>query len=191
MKFMVFIFCCISLFRQQIQRQTFSAQGQVASTAKFILFFFCCTSLFSQQIQRQTFSAQGKVATTSKGVNVSQSIAQLSVIGSSVRGKVIVAQGFQQSAISSTAKKTFNKTRITAVYPNPVGDLVNIKFSETVSGPISISIFDILGRLVLFQEKEAIQNLLTIDDIALPAGEYLVQLYGNEYTFSTKILISK
>jgi hypothetical protein len=179
------------LFRQQFQRQTFSAQGQVASTAKFILFFFCCTSLFSQQIQRQTFSAQGKVATTSKGVNVSQSIAQLSVIGSSVRGKVIVAQGFQQSAISSTAKKTFNKTRITAVYPNPVGDLVNIKFSETVSGPISISIFDILGRLVLFQEKEAIQNLLTIDDIVLPAGEYLVQLYGNEYTFSTKILISK
>jgi hypothetical protein len=158
---------------------------------KFMVFFFCSTSLFSQQIQRKAFSAQGKVATTAKGVNVSHSIAQQSVIGSTAIGKVIVAQGFQQSAISSTAKNTFRKTRITAVYPNPVGDLVNFKFSETVSGPISISIFDILGRLVLFQEKEAVQNLLTLDGIVLPAGEYLVKIYGNGYTFSTQILISK
>lgn len=155
---------------------------------KLIVFFFCCTAMFSQQLHRQTFSAQGKVATTTKGVKVSQSIAQQSVIGTTAKGKAIVAQGFQQSAIYSIAKSTAMNSRITTVYPNPVEDLVNFKFSETVSGPIKISIFDILGRLVLFQEKEAIQNLLTMDNIALPVGEYLVKLDGNGYTFSTKIL---
>ena len=152
-----------------------------------VLFFYCCT-IYSQQLQRHTFSAQGKVTITAKGVKVSQSIAQQSVIGTTAKGKTIVAQGFQRSAISSITKNTVIKSIVTTVYPNPVGDVVNFKFSEVVNGSIRISIFDIQGRLVLFQEKEAIQNLLTINNVVLPAGEYLVKLDGNGYAYSTKIL---
>lgn len=135
-------------------------------------------------------SAQGGVATTSRGLKVSQTIAQQGAIGTSATSKVVLSQGFQQSKISNA---TILQTDgiITMVYPNPVVEAVNFKFSAPVNGKIAISIFDIHGRLLLFQEKEAIDNILTINNLLLAAGEYFVKLDGNRYSFSTTILKSK
>ncbi len=155
----------------------------------FILFFFCSLS-FGQKLHHQMLSAQGGVATTSRGLKVSQTIAQQGAIGTSATSKVVLSQGFQQSKISNaTILQTDGIT--TMVYPNPVVEAVNFKFSAPVNGKIAISIFDIHGRLLLFQEKEAIDNILTINNLLLAAGEYFVKLDGNRYSFSTTILKSK
>ena len=103
--------------------------------------------------------------------------------------KVVLSQGFQQSKISNTAISTPDVIE-TLVYPNPVLNEVNFKFSQSVTGKIAISIFDIHGRLLLFQEKEAVDNILTINNLLLAAGEYFVKLDGNRYSFSTSILKS-
>jgi hypothetical protein len=116
--------------------------------------------------------------------------AQQSTIGTSVNGKMIVSQGFQQSKSSSAAplKPIENKT---TVFPNPITDQVNFKMDHPVPGKISFSLFDIHGRLLEHQEKEAPNQLLTINNLMLAAGEYFVKLEGTNYSFGTAILKSK
>jgi hypothetical protein len=146
--------------------------------------------MFGQQLHHHMLSAQGKSATTNKGIKVTQTIAQQSSIGTSSKGKVIVSSGFQQSKISNV-QPIVNDAITTLVYPNPIEDIINFKFSSPVNGKIAVSIYDIHGRLLVFQEKEAENNLLTINNLLLAAGEYFVKLDGERYSFSTTILKSK
>jgi Secretion system C-terminal sorting domain len=146
--------------------------------------------MFGQQLHHHMLSAQGKSATTNKGIKVTQTIAQQSSIGTSSKVKVIVSRGFQQSKISNV-QPIVNDAITTLVYPNPIEDIVNFKFSSPVNGKIAVSIYDIHGRLIVFQEKEAENNLLTINNLLLAAGEYFVKLDGERYSFSTTILKSK
>ena len=157
---------------------------------KVVVLFFFCSLMYGQKLHHQMLSAQGGVATTSKGVKVSQTIAQQGAIGTSATKKAIVSQGFQQSKISNAAIVK-NDAINTLVYPNPVEDVVNFKFSAPVEGKIAVSIFDIHGRLLLYQEKEAEDTILTITNLLLAAGEYFVKLDGNRYSFATTILKSK
>jgi len=45
--------------------------------------------------------------------------------------------------------------------------------------------------VILFQEKEAIDTLLSITNLLIASGEYVVKLDGNRYSFTTTILKSK
>ena len=157
---------------------------------KVVVLFFFCGLMYGQKLHHQMLSAQGGVATTPKGVKVSQTIAQQGAIGTSATKKAIVGQGFQQSKVSNAAIVK-NDAINTLVYPNPVEDIVNFKFSAPVEGKIAVSIFDIHGRLLLYQEKEAEDTILTITNLLLAAGEYFVKLDGNRYSFATTILKSK
>ena len=120
-----------------------------------VILFFLCSIGYSQKLHHHTLAAQGGVSATSTGVKVSQTIAQQGAIGTSISSKVILGQGFQQSKISKSAPIKTNLIS-TLVYPNPIVDVVNFKLSQPVEGKIAVSIFDINGRLVLFQEKEMV-----------------------------------
>lgn len=157
---------------------------------KVVVLFFFCSLMYGQKLHHQMLSAQGGVATTSKGVKVTQTIAQQGAIGTAASKKIILGQGFQQSKISNIQPLS-NDAITTLVYPNPVEEIVNFKFSAPVNGKIIVSIFDIHGRLLVFQEKEVIDNTLTLTNLLMAAGEYLVKLDGNRYTFTTTILKSK
>lgn len=157
---------------------------------KVVVLFFFCSLMYGQKLHHHMLSAQGGAATTSTGIKVTHTIAQQGVIGASSTKKVILGQGFQQSKISNVQRIT-NDAITTLVYPNPVVDIVNFKFSAPVTGKIAVSIFDIHGRLILFQEKEAIDNTLTISNLLIASGEYVVKLDGNRYSFTTTILKSK
>jgi hypothetical protein len=156
-----------------------------------ILFLFFFTGIsFGQQLHRQMLSANGQSATTSQGVKVSQTIGQQSTTGTAVHGAMIVSQGFQQgkSAIAAVKPLPENKT---TVYPNPFNDQVNFRMTHPVEGKILVSLFDVQGRLLMHQEKEAQDQLLAISNLNLPAGEYFVKLEGSNYVYSTAILKSK
>jgi len=143
--------------------------------------------MFGQKLHHQMLSAQGSLVTTNEGVKVSQTIAQQVVIGTATSGNTILSQGFQHSAIS---KKTTiaSEALTTMVYPNPISDFINFQFSSPVQGKIGFSIFDIHGRLLFYQEKEAIENLLTISNLALADAEYYIKLEAKNYLYSTKII---
>ena len=159
------------------------------SVMRFLFLFFFTGIAFGQQLHRQMLSARGKVATTSKGIVVSQTFAQQSTIGTSIKGKMIVSQDFQQSKSSSAVPKKPIENK-TTVFPNPITDQVNFKMDHPVPGKIYFSLFDIHGRLLEHQEKEAPDQPLTINNLMLDAGEYFVKLEGPNYSFGTAILKS-
>lgn len=134
-------------------------------------------------------SSQGTSSTTS-GIKVSQTIGQQSVIGNYRGSEVIVGQGFQQSRIMKKVKAPVISI-VTKAYPNPFIDQINFEFSSVVSGPIKFSLYDVMGRLVTFQEKAATGTILTIDELTLAEGEYFVKLSAKNYNYSTNLLKTK
>ena len=157
---------------------------------KVVVLFFFCSLMYGQQLHHHMLSAQGGVTTTSTGIKVTSTIAQQVAVGTFSSKSGIVSQGFQQSKISNIAPLPTDLIA-TLVYPNPIVDVVNFKLSKPVDGKIAVSFFDANGRLVHFQERELINNTITITNLMLSAGQYFVKLEGNNYSFGTAILISK
>jgi hypothetical protein len=157
---------------------------------KVVVLFFFCSLMYGQQLHHHMLSAQGGVTTTSTGIKVTSTIAQQVAVGTFSSKSGIVSQGFQQSKISNIAPLPTDLIA-TLVYPNPIVDVVNFKLSKPVDGKIAVSFFDANGRLVHFQERELINNTITITNLMLSDGQYFVKLEGNNYSFGTAILKSK
>jgi hypothetical protein len=135
-------------------------------------------------------SSQGTSSRASGGVVVRQTIGQQSAIRNYRDSNFIVGQGFQQSNKMKTAVPPVISVT-TTTYPNPFVDSINFQFSFPVSGPIKISLFDVMGRLVYYKQKVSINNTLTIDNLSFAQGEYFVKLTAKNYTYSTNLLKSK
>jgi len=153
---------------------------------KIILFLLVTFSGFSQSLHHQMLSSQG-TSTSSGGLKISQTIGQQSVIGNYRGADVMVGQGFQQSRLMKTVKAPVI-TVFTTTYPNPFIDQINFEFSSLVSGPIKFSLYDVMGRLVVTQEKPATDLILTISELSLAEGEYFVKLSAKNYNYSTNLL---
>ncbi len=135
-------------------------------------------------------ASQGATARTSSGVVVRQTIGQQSVIGNFRNSNFIVGQGFQQSKKMKSVAPT--GIVISAIaFPNPFIDKVNFQFSSFVDGPIKITIFDVLGRLVFTDVKFPNNNTITIDNLFFAEGEYFVKLTAKNLTYSINLLKTK
>jgi hypothetical protein len=135
-------------------------------------------------------ASQGASSHVAGGIVVRQSVGQQSAIGNFKNSTLVVGQGFQQSSkmkpVATPAIVINTKT-----YPNPFIDKVNFQFSLPVEGPVKISLFDILGRLVFSAEKFPTNNIVTIDNLFFPEGEYFAKLTANNFTYTTNLLKSK
>lgn len=80
------------------------------------------------------------------------------------------------------------------LYPNPCSGLLNIEANGTYSGVMSIQIFDITGRSVIYQtfgENQMAGNRIQLDCSLLETGTYYCLLtYGNQ-TSMAKLMILK
>ena len=133
-------------------------------------------------------SAQGTSGVLSNGLYVSQTIGQQSVIGIyTVDGKTY-GQGFQQSLWSKYISSSVNNTITTITYPNPFISSINFQFSQPIKETISVALFDVRGLLVYSENKNAIDNVLTLELPNLASSNYLVRLTSNNYTYYTQIL---
>jgi hypothetical protein len=70
-----------------------------------------------------------------------------------------------------------------SVYPNPVQDILNISTVEAVQ---NISVYDVLGKLVLQAQPDAISP--SIDMGALSSGAYMVQVTIGNTTKTVKVI---
>jgi hypothetical protein len=157
---------------------------------KILLLLLVTFSGYSQRLHHQMLSSQGTSSRASGGVVVRQTIGQQSAIGNYRNSNAIVGQGFLQSETMKTAvAPVISITTIT--YPNPFIDSVNFQFSSPISGPIKISLFDVMGRLVYYKEKIAINNIVTIENLSFAQGEYFAKLTAKNFTYSTNLLKSK
>jgi hypothetical protein len=133
-------------------------------------------------------SSQGTSKTLPNGIFVSQTIGQQSVIGNYTKDGKTYCQGYQQSVWSKYIRTTSNNAITTVTYPNPFVSTINFQFSQAIKEPIFVSVFDIHGRLIFSQEKQASGNILIIDLPNLASSNYLVRLSSPNYTYYTQIL---
>ena len=155
------------------------------------IFLLFSIAFQGQVLHHQMLSSQGQSAKLADGLLVNQTIGQQSSIGSSTNKDFVVMQGFQQSMWGKyiASNKIYAPENITiTTYPNPFVTVVNFQFSKTITDLISISIFDVTGRLIYEQNKLAVNAILSIDLGLLPLSGYLVRLSSTNLTYYTKIL---
>ncbi|RTY73651.1 T9SS type A sorting domain-containing protein [Flavobacterium sp. GSP27] len=157
---------------------------------KYLLLLFS-TAFYAQVLHHEMLSSQGISTKTYNGLIVVQTIGQQSMTGTSTNKDYTVMQGFQQSLWGKYI--TSNKIDViegikTITYPNPFTETVNFQFSESITDLITISIFDILGRLIFEQKKVSVNTILTINLAQLPSSEYLVRLNSTNLNYYTKII---
>lgn len=157
---------------------------------KYLLLLFS-VSFYGQVLHHQMISSQGASTKTADGLIIKQTIGQQSLIGTSGNKNYVVMQGFQQSLwgkyIASNNVETIEGIKI-ITYPNPFTETINFQFSKPVADSISISIFDVLGRLIYEHNQNAIGAILTIDLNTLPTSEYLIRLSATNLNYYTKII---
>ncbi|UFH34952.1 T9SS type A sorting domain-containing protein [Flavobacterium acetivorans] len=157
---------------------------------KYLLLLFSIT-FQGQVLHHQMLSSQGLSTKTVDGLIIKQTIGQQSLAGTATHKDYVVMQGFQQGLwgkyIASNAIATIEGIKITS-YPNPFITSINFQFSKPLMDVISISIFDIMGRLIYEQKKKSNNTILTIDLASLPTSEYLVRLNATNLNYYTKII---
>ena len=121
----------------------------------FINQFSHSQSTSSRYLVRATTSIAGsseKITLNNYDLIIQQSIGQSSVIGAFYQNNFSVRQGFiQPNSISTKIAlnlETFQSTLESTVHPNPFKESITLSFSKIVSDKISITVFDILGRMV-------------------------------------------
>lgn len=157
---------------------------------KYLLLLFSIT-FQGQVLHHQMISSQGQSTKMPDGLIIKQTVGQQSLTGTAANKNYVIMQGFQQSLwgkyIASNKIDALEVVKITT-YPNPFIETVNFQFSKPVADILSISIFDILGRLIYEQKKKVDTTILTIDLASLPTSEYLVRLNTTNFSYYTKII---
>jgi alpha-tubulin suppressor-like RCC1 family protein len=69
------------------------------------------------------------------------------------------------------------------VYPNPVNNLLNISFDQTMN---SVALYNLLGQEVITKLVNA--NETSIDVSALPSGTYLIKVNTEDKVKSLKVV---
>lgn len=157
---------------------------------KYFLLIFSIT-FQGQVLHHQMLSSQGQTTKTSPGLLIKQTIGQQSITGNSTQKDYVVVQGYQQGLwanyIAANKVDVIEGIR-TIAYPNPFTEMIHFQFSKPITDEISISIFDILGRLIYEEKKKIDTTILTVDLARLPTSEFLVRLTANNFNYYAKII---
>lgn len=95
-----------------------------------------------------------------------------------------VATSINLSGIVSTAQ-------LYALYPNPTSNVINARFFLPVNSTVSISIFDLNGKLIAEEKEKSYNggfNEFNVDVKGYAKGEYILQL-KNEKTIRRQSFI--
>lgn len=139
-------------------------------------------------LHHQSINSQGNSIKLNTGLVVNQTIGQQSSAVTS-KSSVVVQQGFQQSFWSTLIESTTPSNSLQfVVYPNPFVTSINFQFSNVDDQKVTISIFDIQGRMLLNKEIKIINSLFSMDLSTLSDAEYLVRLSTNSSVHYCKII---
>lgn len=75
------------------------------------------------------------------------------------------------------------------IFPNPVQSVIKIKFSEEINGPVKLSLYNSLGKIV-FEKTDFAKEYLSLDVHTLPNGFYFLRVNGKNNTFVKQFIIT-
>ena len=92
-----------------------------------------------------------------------------------------------------TASATIDPDRQLAymeVMPNPVGEQLTVEVSSRISGGFTLRVVDVSGAVVKTGKMDLTTGLnrAQFDVATLPAGLYILQLYGSQHVAATQML---
>ena len=164
-------------------------------TIKYILviglstLLFCEVSGQAQTIKRQTISSCGgsvNAMVGDKSISVQQCIGQSSAIGTFATNNTVLRQGFIQPNDKmkiNTKKEVLEFT----VYPNPFTSSIRVQLSEEPIHELSITVHDIIGKIVMSETKEPETNLV-FDYSELQTGSYIITISNGQISTTKKII---
>lgn len=157
---------------------------------KILLFLFVITAK-GQVLHHQMLSSQGTNSLLQSGVLVHQTIGQQSATGTFSSSTLQVEQGYQQRKLLSAGQNNLPTIEIVA-FPVPFNESLTFQFSEIITAPVSITFYDVLGRMV-YSKTLTIepQNSFTLQQLSFAEGEYFVKLKYLNNEYSIKLLRSK
>ncbi|MEI6595449.1 MAG: T9SS type A sorting domain-containing protein [Bacteroidota bacterium] len=106
-------------------------------------------------------------------------------VNNSIDGLLTLPAAFR---IATGIDETQNNFSSIHIYPNPANDLINISF-EQQSSAVTISIFDMTGRLSKSVNTNKNNTLMNVSD--LENGIYFIAISGKDFTASRKLIINK
>ncbi|MFS4447474.1 T9SS type A sorting domain-containing protein [Maribacter sp. 2307UL18-2] len=129
----------------------------------------------AQGLVRQTLGSTGislNVNAGTKSYFLWQSVSQQSVIRTFTAGPNRLRQGFIQPLGPPALGETPFGLALT-FYPNPFIDQINIDLEQEPLEEVSVSLFDMMGRQVLFREYDTALRIM-VDTRAISSGGYLL-----------------
>lgn len=78
------------------------------------------------------------------------------------------------------------------LYPNPTKDEAILRLNMEHSGPVSVTVVDIQGKVVLKNTGRSLtagENEISIDTSSLKSGEYFVKVQGNNLSHTIKMVV--
>ena len=154
----------------------------------FLLFVLLVNSASGQQLHHQMLSSMGSTSTLKSGMIVLQTVGQQSVTGNASVAKTSLQQGFQQSMVAKFFPIYSVNTFVTTVYPNPFSDVINIQFSQSIEGEMSIALYNMFGVLISQQKKQDPPLSLSFNFEHLPSGSYILHLTAKNYAYSKTLI---
>lgn len=155
-----------------------------------LLLCLCTFATYAQQVQRSSLGVGGSSGSFQSGdetLYVSSSVGQQSVIGTFSNDALQLRQGFQQPPITVLPIANTSSDIDAVVFPNPVVSLVTIQFKEVLTGPIENTIYDLTGKIIKQDSKEA-SKMYTLDLTTLSTGTYVLVVSQNGREFSKRLI---
>lgn len=77
------------------------------------------------------------------------------------------------------------------LYPNPASDKIILKFSEVIIKAVNLSVYDALGRSVLYEKRIPNNHILQLNTSHLQNGVYLLKGKIGEQIFSKRFIVNE
>jgi hypothetical protein len=165
-----------------------------------IIFLFIGSFIFQQgigqnnssiKLRHLTISSSGSSETIQLNNNsytLRQSIGQSSIIGIFNNDNYEFRQGFLQSDLFLKIKnKNIPLSLNLIVYPNPFTEGVNLIFKEPIFTEIEVTLYDMLGRILLINNFDKSQDLdLKLFNIV--SANYIIKVVANQKQFIKTIV---
>ncbi len=135
--------------------------------------------VFGQTVERKFIGSGGRNTINATGMQVSQSIGECMVKSYST-STLIVSSGYQQGSSTSVGTvESLDNTAQFTVYPNPVGDLLNVRIESEKALQLELSFRDIQGKSAPIPTSTvAVHGSLTetVDFSQVASGTYLLTI---------------
>lgn len=108
------------------------------------------------------------------------------------RGISITINGTDILCLGSVSgfNKTFNSTEMLKLFSDPSETYATLQFTVPVSGKVTISIYNVIGKTIAHTQSNLEEGLHTYRIDGLENGIYIIQVYSKSYSYTGK-LVSK